>query len=90
MTLTKQQYKQLKAKAHHLKPLIRIGQKGITDSVIEEAIQTLERHELVKVHLAQDDRAIRQANVEELTLRCQAVMVHQIGKTCVLYKEKAA
>ena len=89
MTLNNQQRKNLKAKAHHLKPLIRIGQKGITDNLIEEALQTLDRHELIKVHIAQDDRQLRRDCADELASRCKAIIVHQIGKTCILFKEKS-
>jgi len=87
MTLNNQQRKNLKSKAHHLKPLIRIGQKGITDNLIEETLQTLDRHELIKVHIAQDDRQMRNTCAEELATRCAASIVHQIGKICVLYKK---
>jgi len=87
MTLSKQQQKTLKTKAHHLKPLLRIGQKGITDNLIEEAMQILERHELIKVHIAQDDRQQRDHDTQELATRCEAIIVNQIGKTCVLYKK---
>ncbi|MBL4775206.1 MAG: ribosome assembly RNA-binding protein YhbY [Mariprofundus sp.] len=88
MTLNKQQRQALKAKAHHLKPVIRIGQKGITDSLIEETMQTLDRHELIKIHIAGDDRQQRNDNAEALASRCDAIMVNQIGKTCVLFKQK--
>ncbi len=87
MTLSKQQQKTLKTKAHHLKPLLRIGQKGITDNLIEEAMQILERHELIKAHIAQDDRQQRDHDAQELATRCEAIIVNQIGKTCVLYKK---
>jgi len=89
MTLSKPQQKALKTKAHHLKPLIRIGQKGITDNLIEETIQTLDRHELIKIHIAQDDRQKRDQNAQELATRCEAMIVNQIGKTCVLYKKSS-
>jgi len=88
MTLSKQQRQSLKTKAHHLKPLIRIGQKGITDSLIEETTQTLDRHELIKIHIAGDDRQQRNDYAETLATRCEAIIVNQIGKTCVLFKEK--
>ena len=88
MTLNKQQRQALKTKAHHLKPLIRIGQKGITDNLIEETIQTLDRHELIKIHIAGDDRQQRSDYAETLATRCDAIMVNQIGKTCVLFKQK--
>jgi len=88
MTLNNQQRKALKAKAHHLKPLIRVGQKGITDTLVEETLQTLDRHELIKVHIAGDDREARNNAAEELASRCQAILIHQIGKTSVLFKEQ--
>ncbi len=87
MTLNNQQRKSLRAKAHHLKPLIRVGQKGITDSLIEETMQTLDRHELIKAHIAQDDRQVRSDCAKELASRCEAIIVHQIGKICILYKK---
>lgn len=39
----------LKAKAHHLKPIILIGKNGITESVIQEIDGALYAHELIKI-----------------------------------------
>ncbi|MDQ7000854.1 MAG: YhbY family RNA-binding protein, partial [Mariprofundus sp.] len=42
MSLTTKQRKELKAKAHYLKPVIRVGQKGISESLLLETSQALD------------------------------------------------
>ena len=43
------QKKYLRGLAHGLRPLVQIGQKGLSDGLISELDQALETHELVKV-----------------------------------------
>ena len=88
MPLSKQQRKELKARAHHLKPVIRIGQKGITENLVQETIQTLHAHELIKVHIADDERESRQQKAAHLAELTGAELVHQIGKTCIIYRQR--
>jgi len=87
MALTGKQKKELKARAHHLKPVIRIGQKGVTEAVVRETDLALDTHELIKVHIQQGDRTARDASAKALAERTGAECVHQIGKTFVLYRE---
>ena len=49
----------LRAQAHHLNPVVMIGQHGLTDSVIKETDAALSAHQLIKVRVADDDRAER-------------------------------
>jgi len=88
MSLDAAQKKQLKQAAHHLKPVIRIGQKGMTDSLIAETDACLERHELIKVHVAAGERQARSALAAELTTTVGAELVHSIGKVFILYRKK--
>ncbi len=90
MALSSTKKKALKAQAHHLKPVIRIGQKGLSDAVIEETRQALESHELLKVHIADDDRAARRAVSEQLAVSTASEVISRIGKTFVLYHRKQA
>ncbi len=80
------QKKELKAAAHHLKPVIRIGQKGMSDNLIAETNLALEKHELIKVHIQQGEREERLALAEQLANTTHAELVHQIGKTFILYR----
>jgi len=86
MTLTSKQRKELKAQAHHLNPVIRVGQKGITDNLLKETDQALTAHELIKVHIAQDEKAARQATAAEIASACHAEVVDHIGKIAILYR----
>lgn len=86
MTLTPKQRKELKAQAHHLNPVVRIGQKGMTENVVNETDQALAAHELIKVHIAMDDRDERHAAAQQLAGQCRAEVVTSIGKVAVLYR----
>ncbi len=80
--------KALKQQAHHLKPVVRIGQKGLTEAVVAETNAALAHHELIKVHIAAGDRELRRETAEQLARACGARLVHQIGKVFVLWREK--
>ena len=86
-TLTKQQITELKARAHHLNPVVMIGQKGVTEAVINETHNALNAHELIKVRVLGDDRQERIAMCEELCAATGAHLVQHIGKLLVLYRE---
>ena len=90
MTLDSRQKKELKAKAHHLNPVVRVGQKGITENLLLETDQALAAHELIKVHVAVEDRDERQAIGQEIAGKTGAELVHSIGKICILYRKKSA
>ncbi|MDQ6959481.1 MAG: YhbY family RNA-binding protein [Mariprofundaceae bacterium] len=49
---------------------MRVGQKGLTESLIAEADACLERHELIKVHKALGD-AFRD-DIHALSVRAQS------------------
>ncbi len=86
MALTSAQRKALKARAHHLKPVIRVGQKGISENLLAETEQALTSHELIKVHIARDDKDERRSIAGELARHCQAEVVSHIGKIAILYR----
>ncbi len=86
MTLTSAQRKALKARAHHLKPVVRVGQKGISENLLAETELALATHELIKVHIARDDKDERQAIAEQLAEHCQVEVVNHIGKIAILYR----
>jgi RNA-binding protein len=49
----------LRAEAHGLKPVVIIGEAGLTPSVIKEISASLDSHGLIKVRVFGDDRAMR-------------------------------
>jgi len=88
MSMNSQQRKNLKSKAHHLKPVIRIGQHGVSESLVAETHITLDTHELIKVQIQQGERDARIAAAKDLCEKTGAELVHHIGKTFVLYRKR--
>jgi RNA-binding protein len=89
MTLTEKQLRYLRGKAHALKPVVMLGQKGLTDNVVAETVQALRDHELIKVRVRNADRAQREALLGELVSRSAAALVARIGHVAVLYRPAA-
>ncbi|MDO4906972.1 ribosome assembly RNA-binding protein YhbY [Neisseria sp.] len=86
--LTTREILELKARAHHLNPVVMVGQHGLTESVIKETDAALTAHGLIKVRVLGDDRAERIAICEALCRAVDAQLVQHIGKLLVLWREK--
>ncbi len=79
--------KSLKAKAHHLKPVILLGAKGLTPGVIEETNIALLTHELIKVKINGAERDARVVIANEICSQLQAELVQLIGCTAIIYRK---
>ncbi len=73
--------------AHHLHPVIIVGDGGVSDAVIAETNRALDDHELIKVKVNAMDRADRGEMIDALLAACQAEAVQKIGKVVVLYRQ---
>lgn len=82
--LSSAQRTQLKGLAHPLKPVVQVGQQGISTQVIAAVRQALLDHELVKVRLSRPPN--KAAMGEELAGMADAYMVDLLGHTVILYK----
>jgi len=86
MSLSKNQLKFLRGLCHDLKPVVMLGQKGLTDAVLKELDIALDHHELVKVKLAVGDRDTRRQMADQICRECDAEPVQSIGKTLSIYR----
>jgi RNA-binding protein len=86
MSLSKNQIKFLRGMCHDLKPVVMLGQKGLSDAVLNELEIALDHHELVKVKLSVDDRDARKQLTDDICRHCQAELVQAIGKTISIYR----
>ncbi len=84
--MTKDQQKQFRAQAHTLKPVVMIGQAGLTEPVLEEIKIALLSHELIKIKIQADDRSIRKQFADQICTQCDAEFIQSIGKILVIYK----
>ena len=76
----------LKARAHHLRPVVMIGQRGLTEAVMEELEIALEAHELIKISVRLGTREAGEEAVETICRDLDAACVNRIGRTAVLYR----
>lgn len=86
MNLSTKQKKHLKGLAHSLKPVVLLGNNGLTEGVLVEIEHALNHHELIKVYLSASDRQIRTLITETIIRETNAASVQQLGKILVLYR----
>lgn len=86
LELTPEQRKFLKAQGHGIKPVVMIGNAGLTEAVTLEADRALKAHELIKVRVLGDDREAREAWFMALCEALEAAPVQHIGKLLLLYR----
>lgn len=77
----------LKAKAHHLKPVVLLGTKGLTPAVAEETNIALLAHELIKVKINGAEKSMRESIANELCDSLHATLVQLIGNTAIIYRK---
>ncbi|MBM7454370.1 RNA-binding protein [Oceanisphaera litoralis] len=86
MTLTNKQRQYLKGMAHSLKPVVLLGQHGLTEGVLAEIDLALNFHELIKVKVAAEDREVKTLIMDAIVRETAAVKVQSIGHILTLYR----
>ena len=86
--LTIAERKAHRAEAHHLDPVVIIGNDGLTPAVVKETDAALKAHGLIKVRVQGDDRAAREAIYLQLADQLSAAPIQHIGKLLVLWRPK--
>lgn len=86
LSLTVAERLALKGQAHPLKPIVMVGNAGLTESVMKEIAESLKRHELIKIRVMSDDRDLRATMLEQICTELNAAPVQRIGKILVVYQ----
>ena len=89
LTLSDRQRRYLRGLAHPLKPVVRLGNAGLTEPVALETDRALNDHELIKVRAPGGGREARDALFAKLSQRTASALVHRIGNVAVLYRPRA-
>lgn len=84
--LTPSQRKDHRAGAHHLDPVVHIGNDGLTPAVVREVDNALKAHGLIKVRVFSDEREARETMLRDLAERLDAAPIQHIGKLLVLWR----
>lgn len=89
MNLNNKQKQHLKGLAHSLKPLVMLGNNGLTEGVLAEIEQALEHHEPIKVKIAAEERETKTLIADAIVRESGASKVQVIGNILVLYRPAA-
>ncbi len=94
INLTPAERKSHRSDAHHLDPVVMIGDAGMTAAVEKEIDTALNSHGLIKLRVASADRVVREALLATLADQFNAAPIQHIGRLLVLWrpippKEKA-
>jgi len=86
MPLSDSQRRHLRGLAHHLKPVVMVGQDGLKESVLAEVDAALTAHELIKVKVAAADREERASLIAEIVATSGSELVQAIGHMAALFR----
>jgi RNA-binding protein len=87
MNLNKKQIQHLRGVAHDLKPVVLLGNNGLTEGVVAEIDHALNHHELIKIKIPTDDKEIKSLIVEAICRETQAIKIQVIGKTLIVFRQ---
>ncbi len=86
MNLSESRKKFLRGLGHQLKPLVAVGDAGLSNSVMQEFESTISHHELIKVRILAGSRENRDSLIDELCRQGSANLVQRIGNVALIYR----
>ena len=86
--LSTKQRKFLRGLAHPLQPVVIVGQNGISDNLVTNLDQALEKHELVKVRFG-EFKGRKQELTEDLRARTRSECAGIVGHVAILYRRQS-
>ena len=78
------QRRRLRALAHPLRPVVHVGEAGLSEAVVADVDAALATHELVKIRLHEPDD--KRAAARELADASGAALCGLVGHTVILYR----
>lgn len=87
MELDNAAIKRLKSIGHELKPIVIIGNKGVTPAITEEIDRALTDHELIKIKLPAGTKPERDTMSSEIAVAASASIIHTIGRMALLLRQ---
>ena len=87
MAIAAQHVRYLRGLAHSLSPIVLVGNKGISDNLLDELKQALDRHELVKLRVLAETREERDQLVLAIQRHTGAELIQRVGHTATFYRQ---
>ena len=87
MSLSEKHRRALRTRGHALKPVVSVGNAGLSQSVMREIDLSLTHHELMKVKISGADREQRAEIIKTLCDMLGAELVQSIGHIALIYRQ---
>ena len=85
--LNTKQIQYLKGKAQKIKPVVSIGNNGLTEGVLSEIETAPAHHELIKIKVAGSDKETKKLIAETISQKTKSQFIQHIGNMIVLFKQ---
>lgn len=85
--LTTKQKSFLRSEAHHLDPIFQVGKGGVSEAMLVQIKEALEKRELVKISILQNNEDGKDEVAKALAKGTKSQLVQLIGHTVILYKQ---
>ena len=86
MPVSEKLRRELRGRGHTLKPVVTIGNAGLSPAVMREIDLSLEHHELMKVKITGSDREQRAVIVQSICEKLGAELIQSIGHIALVYR----
>lgn len=86
MAVNDKQRRYLKGLAHPLKPVVMVGNAGLSEAVLAEIENALAYHELIKVRVSGEEKTERKQMLDEIAEKTGADLVMMIGHIGGFYR----
>jgi RNA-binding protein len=86
MKLSESRKKVLRGLGHRLKPVIMVGDAGLSEAFLREFDSTISHHELIKVRVRAAGRRSRDALIDELCRRGSGTLIQRTGNVALIYR----
>ena len=87
MPLTEKMKHDLRGRGHTLKPVVSIGNAGLSKAVLREIELSLEHHELMKIKIGGAERDERKQIITRICDKFDAELVQAIGHVALIYRK---
>ena len=89
MELRGKQKQFLKKEAHHLQAIFQVGKAGLTDEIVKQIDEALEKRELIKISLLQNTDETTDEVATKIAKELDTTVVQEIGKTIIFFLESS-
>lgn len=84
--LSPTQLRFLRARAHELNPVVMIGNKGLSETVLREIETALNSHELIKIKDTSGGKTERETHLKQICAAAACHPIQSVGNMLIVFR----